>query len=50
MVTSRLWNRLLDENLEKLLQIAIEGPELDSHGFEDLFAILKETSSRVIKL
>ncbi len=28
MVMSRLWNRLLDENLDKLLQIAIEGPEL----------------------
>ena len=50
MVTSWLWNRLLDENLDKLLQIAIEGPELDSHDFEELFDILKETSSRVIKL
>ncbi len=29
----------------RLLQIAIEGPELDSHGFEELFDIFKGTSS-----
>ena len=50
MVMSWLQNRLLDENVNKLLQIAIGGPELDSHDFEKLFAIFKETSSRVIKL
>ncbi len=49
-MVSQLWNRLLDENLDKLLQIAIEGPELDSHDFEELFDTLKETSSRVIIL
>ncbi len=50
MVTSRLWHWLLDANLDKLLWIAIEGPELDSHDFEKLFALLRETSSRVIKI
>ncbi len=29
------------ENLDKLLEIAIEGPALDSHDFEELFDILK---------
>ncbi len=43
MVTSRLWNSLIDENLDKLWQIAIEGAELDSHDFEELFylAVIK---------
>ncbi len=47
MVMSWLWNR--DENLDQLLQIAIEGSELDSHDFEEALDIYKETSSRVIK-
>ncbi len=34
-----LYETLLDINLDKLLQIAIEGPELDSHDFEELFDI-----------
>ncbi len=46
MVTSRIWNRLLDENLDKLLQIPLK----DSHDFEELLDILEETSNRVIKL
>ncbi len=50
MVMSWLQYRLLDENFNKLLQIVIGGPELDSHDFEELFDVLKETSSRVIKL
>ncbi len=29
MSKSQLWNRLSDENLHKLLRIAIEGPELE---------------------
>ncbi len=42
--------QIIKWKLDKLLQIAIEGPALDSHDFEELFAFLKETSSRVIKL
>ena len=34
----------------KLLQITNELSELDSHDFEELFNIIKETSSRIIKL
>ncbi len=44
------YETLLDESSDKLLQIAIERPKLYSHDFEKLFDILKETSSRVIKL
>ena len=47
MVKSRLRNRLSDENLDKLLRIAIEGPELESVDFEEVLDIFKQTNRRI---
>ncbi len=36
--------------LDALLWIVFEGPEIDSHDFEEVLDILKEISSKAIKL
>ena len=47
MVKTRLRNRLSDENLPRLMRIAIEGPELESVNFEDILDIFKESNRRI---
>ncbi len=48
MVKSQLWNRLSDENLDRLLCIAIERPELKkSVDFEEVLDSFKQTNCRV---
>ena len=41
LVKTRLRNRITDDNLARLMRIAIEGPELTAIDFENIFGILK---------
>ena len=47
MIKSRLRSRLSDENLDRLLRIAIEGSELENVNFEEVLDILKLTNRRI---
>ena len=47
MVKTRLWNRISDVNLPKLMRIAIEGPDLSIIDFQEILEILKETTHRI---
>ena len=41
LVKTRFRNRITDDNLARLMRIAIEGPELTAIDFENIFGILK---------
>ena len=46
IVKRRLSSRLNDVNLARLMQIAIEGPQLTTTEFNEILDILKETNCR----
>ena len=48
LVKTRLRNRISDNNLAKLMRIAIEGPELTSVDVEAILNIFKEKNHRIL--
>ena len=47
MVKTRLWNRISDVNLPKLMRIVIEGPDLSIIDFQEILEVFKETTHRI---
>ena len=47
MIKTRLRNRLSDENLARLMRIAIEGPEPEFVDFYSILDIFKQSNRRV---
>ena len=47
IVKTRLRNRLSDCNLERLMKISVEGPEMKDVGFEEVFGVFKEKNRRI---
>ena len=48
LVKTRLRNRITDDNLARLMRIAIEGPELTVVDFDKILDIFKEKNRRII--
>ena len=48
LVKTRLRNRISDDNLSRLLRIAIEGPELSSVDFNKILEVYKEQNRRIL--
>jgi hypothetical protein len=48
MIKTRLRNRLSDENLARLMRIAIEGPEAELVDFDAILDIFKTSNRRII--
>ena len=46
-IKTRLRNRLTNDNLAHLMRIAIEGPELSSVNFDEVFEVFKEKNRRI---
>ena len=44
---TRLRNRLSNENLTRLMRIAIEGPDLKEVNFNEILDIFKEKNRRI---
>ena len=47
VIKSRLRNQLSDENLGRLLRIALEGPELELFDFNAVLDIFKQSNRRI---
>ena len=47
MIKTRLRNRLSDDNLARLMRIAIEGPDLEHVDFDRIFDIFKQSNRRI---
>ena len=48
IMKTRLRSRLNDVNLARLMQIAIEGPQLYTTDFNEILDILKETNHHIL--
>ena len=48
LVKTRLRNRITDDNLARLMHIAIEGPEFTVVDFDKILDIFKEKNRRII--
>ena len=47
MIETRLRNRLNDTNLKRLMQIAIEGPEMKLVDFDEVLDVFRENNRRI---
>ena len=47
MIKTRLRNRLNDTNLKRLMQIAIEGPEMKLVDFNEVLDVFRENNRRI---
>ena len=48
LVKTRLQNRITDDNLARLMRIAIEGPELTAVDFDNILDIFKEKNHHIV--
>ena len=48
LIKTRLRSRLSDSNLEHLMKIAIEGPQLTDVDFDGILGIFKQTNRRIL--
>ena len=48
LVKTRLRNRIMDDNLARLMRIAIEGAELTVVDFDNILDIFKEKNYRIL--
>ncbi len=47
-IKTRLRSRLTEQNLARLMRIAIEGPELNEINFNEILDIFKQSNHRII--
>ena len=48
MIKTRLRNRLSDDNLQHLMRVAIEGPELKDVDFNAILEVFKSKTRRLL--
>ena len=48
LIKTRLQSRLTEQNLARLMRIAIEGPELNEINFSEILDIFKQSNHRII--
>ena len=48
LIKTRLRNRLSDSNLEHLMKIAIEGPNISNVDFNEILDIFKQKNRRIL--
>ena len=48
MIKARLRNRLSDDNLQHLMRVAIEGPELKDVDFNAILEVFKSKTRRLL--
>ncbi len=48
LIKTRLRSRLTEQNLARLMRIAIEGPELNEINFNEILDIFKQSNHRII--